>query len=258
LFSVRRRAFRPVLALLTGFVVVILPVFLRWGPATLIHQWLVIPVTGNYLGHTSGSGKFSVAAIVLAAGLLGTAFRLGDRTLKTLATVQAALFVSMSHNMEVNHFAINAFPTLIFLSIVAHRLVERPAPTMPPLLGFAPTVAVASVTGALLAWTAFTSAGAEFLATSTLKVDVLGPTPKAFSNPRIAAAHAIYAGPFLPGLYYLLKKKNPFFVSETVVCNDDCQRKLIAQLSEVKPELAFLDYEMVAHLDYPRTGPVRG
>ena len=24
----------------------------------------------------------------------------------------------------------------------------------------------------------------------------------------------------------------------------------------MKPELAFLDYEMVAHLDYPQTGPV--
>ena len=108
-----------------------------------------------------------------------------------------------------------------------------------------------SITGALLAWTAFTSAGAEFLATSALKVDLLGPRPKAFSNPRIGAAHAIYAGPFLPGLYYLLKKNNPFFVSETVVCNDDCQRQLVAQLSQVKPELAFLDYEMVAHLDYP-------
>ena len=256
LFAVRGRAFRPVLALLTGFLVVVFPIFLRWGPATLIQQWLVIPVTGNYLGHTSGSGKFTVAAVLLASGLLGTAFRLGDRTLKTLATVQAALFVSMSHNMEVTHLAINAFPTLIFLSIVAHRLVERPAPTLPPLLGFAPTVAAASVTGALLAWTAFTPAGAEFLATSTLKVALLGPRPKAFSNPRIAAAHAIYAGPFLPGLYYLLKKKNPFFVSETVVCNDDCQRQLITQLAEVKPELAFLDYDMVAHLDYPRTGPV--
>lgn len=256
LFAFRREAFRQALALLSAFVLVTLPIFLRWGPATLIRQWLVIPVTGNYLGHTSASGTFTVATVLLVAGLLGTAFRLGDRTLKTLAVVQAALFASMSHNMELNHFAINAFPTVIFLSVVGQRLLRRPPQTPPERLGVSPTVVLASITGALLAWTAFTSAGAEFLTTSALKVDLLGHRPKASSNPRIAAAHAIYAGPFLPGLYYLLKKKNPFFVSETVVCNDECQRQLLVQLSQVKPELAFLDYEMVAHLGYPRSGAV--
>jgi hypothetical protein len=256
LFTLRRRAYRAALALLSAFLVVIIPIFVRWGPVMLIRQWLVIPVRGNYLGHTSASGQLTVAAVVLVAGLLGTAFRFGDRTLKALAVVQAALFLSMSHNMELNHFAINAFPTVIFLSVVGQRLVRRPPQTVCERLGAAPALVLMSITGALLTWTAFTSAGAEFLSTSALKVDLLGPRPKPFSNPRIAAAHAIYAGPFLPGLYYLLKKSNPFFVSETVVCNDDCQRQLVAQLSQVKPELAFLDYEMVAHLGYPRTGPV--
>jgi hypothetical protein len=243
-------------ALLSAFFLVILPIFLRWGPSVLVRQWLLIPLTGNYLGHTSASGKFTVAAILLGAGLLGAAFRLGDRTLVALAFMQAALFASMSHNMELNHFAINAFPTVIFLSVAAHRLLKRPRHTSPQRLGFFPGVALAGVTGVLLAWAFFTPAGAEFLSTSTLNVDLLGHRPRASSNPRIAAARAIYAGPFLPGLYYLLKKNNPFFVSETVVCNDECQRLLVAQLSEVKPELAFLDYDMIAHLNYPRTGPV--
>ena len=48
----------------------------------------------------------------------------------------------------------------------------------------------------------------------------------------------------MPGLYFGLEKKNPYFVSETVVCNDDCQRRLLAQLDVVKPELAFLDYQL--------------
>jgi hypothetical protein len=254
----RRGTYRPALVSLSAFLLSVAPAFLRWGPATLIRQWLLVPLAGDYLGHTSASGTFTVAALLLVAGLLWTAFRLGDRRLKVLALAQAALFASMSHNMELNHFAINAFPTVIFLSVVAHRLLERPAQPqpLPPSLGFSSPVALAAITGALLAWTVVTPAGAEFLTTSALKVDLLGPRPRAFSNPRITAAHAIYAGPFLPGLYYLLKKNNPFFVSETVVCNDECQRQLVAQLSQVKPELAFLDYDMVAHLNYPQTGPV--
>jgi hypothetical protein len=39
-------------------------------------------------------------------------------------------------------------------------------------------------------------------------------------------------------------------VSETVVCDADCRARLLAQLQTVKPELAFLDYEMVRHLGY--------
>jgi hypothetical protein len=256
----RRGTYRPALVLLIASLLIVAPAFVRWGPATLIRQWLLVPLAGDYLGHTSASGTFTAAAGLLVAGLLWTAFRLGDRLLKVLALVQAALFASMSHNMELNHFAINVFPTVIFLSVVAHRLLERPAqalpPVLPPPLGFSSPVALAALTGALLAWTVVTPAGAEFLTASALRVDLLGHRPRAFSNPRITAAHAIYAGPFLPGLYYLLKKNNPFFVSETVVCNDECQRQLVAQLSRVKPELAFLDYDMVAHLNYPQTGPV--
>src|SRR4029077_64315 len=67
----------------------------------------------------------------------------------------------------------------------------------------------------------------------------------------VAAARAIYAGPFLPGLYYLLGKRNPFFVSETTVCNDAaCQQHLLAEIQSVRPELAFLDYEMAHHFGY--------
>ena len=60
----------------------------------------------------------------------------------------------------------------------------------------------------------------------------------------------------MPGLYFALGKKNPYFVSETVVCNDDCQRRLLAQLDSVKPALAFLDYQLVRHLGYDENNAV--
>ena len=96
-----------------------------------------------------------------------------------------------------------------------------------------------------------TPAGRPFFEASTLYVDFIRhPSRNLFPQPRVAAAHAIYAGPFMPGLYFGLGKKNPYFVSETVVCNDECQRRLLAQLDVVKPEIAFLDYQMVRHLGY--------
>jgi hypothetical protein len=60
----------------------------------------------------------------------------------------------------------------------------------------------------------------------------------------------------MPGLYFNLRKKNPFFVSETVVCNEECRRRLVAQLEAIKPEIAFLNYEMIRHLGYDANNAV--
>jgi hypothetical protein len=247
-----KRRFRPVLALGAGFVAVVAPLFLIWRPATLVRQWLIIPITGNYLGHTGASGGYLLAAIVMVAAMAVIAFWLGDRALKALTVVQAALFVGMSHNMEASHFAINSFPAVVFAFFLVHERLVRPRGGVE----VSPLPVIAMFAGLFLVWTFATVPGARYAEVSVLRADLLGGRPKVVVKPRIAEARAIYAGPFLPGLYYLLGKKNPFFVSETVVCDDDCQRRLVAQLSQVKPELAFLDYDMIAHLNYPRTGPV--
>jgi hypothetical protein len=246
------RATRPALTLLGAFAVVIAPVFLRWGPATLVRQWLIIPLTGNYLGHTSASGQPVAVALLLLALLGWVAIRLADRRLKALAVVQAALCASISHNIELNHLAINAFPAVIFLAVALQRLLERRGRI--PRLSSGLTMTI--VTATVLAWSFLSPVGRQYFSGSTLDVDLLGHQPKLFSSPRLEAAHAIYAGPFLPGFYYLFQKRNPFFVSETVVCDEACQQRLVAQLADVRPELAFLNYGMIGHLRYDQNAPV--
>jgi hypothetical protein len=245
---------RPLLALTVGFAVVIAPLCLIWSPATLIRQWLIIPFTGNYdyFGHTSASRPFVAVTIAVVAVMAWTALRLRDRALQALTAVQIALFLGMSHNMEPAHFATNAFPIVVFASVVLGRRFSRSLVEE----GFRAVLVMGGVTIALIVWTVASPAGAEFFSESTLSVDLLGHRPKAFTSPRIAAARAIYAGPFLPGLYYLLGKKNPFFVSETVVCDEACHRQLIAELAAVRPELVFLDYAMVRPLSYNENAPV--
>jgi hypothetical protein len=166
-----------------------------------------------------------------------TAARRGDRVLQALACVQAALFLAITHNMELSHFAINAFPAIVFATLVLRT------PILAPVLALA------------LLWTTATE-GNGLLAHSILQADLLGQRQRPATSGKLTRAHAIYAGPFLPGMYYQLGKKNPFFVSETVVCDDVCQQRLVAQIQQVKPEIAFLDYEMISHLNYPGNGPV--
>jgi hypothetical protein len=253
LLVARRRALGrlPVLALLGAFALTVSPLFLRWAPRTLLRQWFLIPLEGNYLGHTGAGSALLVAASILVIAMGALAFRWRDNQLQALAAVQAALFASTLHNMELAHFAINSFPLLLFASLAARRRWLAPRlPEVPAAL------TIGALTAVLLAWSALSPSGRQYLSTSTLDVDVLGHRPVAFTSPRIAAARAIYAGPFLPGLYYLLGKQDPFFVSETVVCNADCQRRLVGELEAVRPELAFLDYEMTRDLGYDQNAPV--
>jgi len=250
--GVRARRMTPPLALAAGFLIVVAPLALVWSPTVLLQQWFVVPFAGDYLGHTSSSRALAVV-VVLATGAMGwVAARSRDRSLQALAVVQAALTASTLHNVELNHVAINSFPAVVLIAVMVSR--RRGVPQTGPVAGSVTTMGAVAAFFALLA---LLPAGRPFWRASTLYVDLLGRVSQTpIASPRLDAAHAIYAGPFLPGFYYLLGKKNPYFVSETVVCNLACQERLIAQLAAVRPELALLQYDMVSPLGYSPDSPV--
>jgi hypothetical protein len=184
------------------------------------------------------------------------AIRRRDRLLLAVAVTQAALVAGMLHNTEPHHVAVNSFPLLVFVPLALLRRAERP-PAAPPPEKLSAAATMAIVVGAFVLFAVATPPGRTLFKQSTLYVDFIRRTPRnIFPRPRVAAAHAIYAGPFMPGLYHALGKPNPFFVGETVVCNAACQRRLRAQLDKFRPEIAFLAYDMVRHLGYDQNNPV--
>jgi hypothetical protein len=249
-----KRDVRAGLTVTGGFTVVVAPLFVLWKPAVLIREWFIVPLTGNYLGHTGASGDIAFIGVAVLCVMGWLAIRRGDRTLQALAVTQAALLACMSHNMELHHLAINVFPAIVFFAVVLQERLDRDRREERLSSEVTMAIVVAVFVATLLA----TPTGRVFFASSSFDVDLLGRRSNAtlFSSPRVVAAHGIYAGPFLPGLYFEMRKKNPYFVSETIVCNDACQERLVAELSVTKPELAFLHYDMVRHLGYDQNSPV--
>jgi hypothetical protein len=252
------RGVRAAAALVGAALAVVAPLLLVWRPSVLVREWFVVPLEGNYLGHTSASRALAVGSVVVVLAMAAIAIRLRDRLLITVAVVQGALVASMLHNMEAHHAAVNSFPLVVFVPLALQQFAARrqmPGAAPPPEK-FSATVTMAIVVAAFGAFLV-TPVGRPFFRASTLYVDFIRhPSRNLFPQPQVAAARGIYAGPFMPGLYFNLGKKNPYFVSETVVCNDDCRHRLIAQLDVVKPELAFLDYELVRHLGYDENNPI--
>ena len=253
-----RRGLRAAAALVGAALAVVAPLLLIWRPSVLVREWFIVPLTGNYLGHTGASRGLTVACVIVAAGMAAIAIRLRDRLLGAVAVVQAALVVGMLHNMELRHVAVNAFPLIVFVPLaLQRRAAGGPAPDAAAQAKRpSATVLMAIVVGLFVVLMA-TPRGRPMWKQSTLSFDFVRRVPhNIFPQPRVAAAHAIYAGPFMPGLYFAVGKKNPYFVSETVVCDGDCQRRLLAQLEAIKPEIAFLDYDMISHLGYDQNSPV--
>jgi len=253
-----RRGLRAAAALLAGAAAVVTPLLLIWRPSVLMREWFVEALAGDYLGHTSVSRGLAAACLLVAAGMGGIAFRLRDRLLGALAVFQAALVVSFLNNMEALHVLVNSFPLIVFVPMALQRRAARAAaPSAPPRPEKFSAPVVMAIVFAAIAGVMATPAGRPLFKKSTLYVDFIRCEPRnIFPQPRVAAAHAIYTGPFMPGLYFELGKKNPYFISFTLVCNADCRARLRAQIEAVKPEIAFLDYEMVRRFGYDENNPV--
>jgi hypothetical protein len=246
-----KRGLRAAAAVGAGTLAVGAPLLIAWRPSVLVREWFIVPLTGDYLGHTGRSPALVIACGLIVAGMGAIAARLRDRSLFAVAVVQAALVGGMLHNTDFHHVGVNAFPLVVFVPLaLQRRAAGKPAPAAPAKPPPSASLLMAIVVG-MFAVLMATPAGRPMWRASTLYVDFIRrPSRNIFPQPRVAAAPAIYAGPFLPGLYFGLGKKNPYFVSETVVCDGDCRRRLLGQIQAIKPEIAFLDYDLVRHLSY--------
>ena len=61
----------------------------------------------------------------------------------------------------------------------------------------------------------------------------------------------------MPGLYFELKKPNPFNqINTMVLCNQQCMTKTLEVFKQVKPEYAIMCYPMVEKYNYNLDNPV--
>ena len=258
LFAYRgKRGLRAAAVIAGGAIAVVAPLLVAWRPSVLLREWFIVPLTGNYLGHTGASGALAAVCVLVAVALVAIAMVFRDRLLLALAVIQAALLASTLHNVEARHVAINLFPLLVFVPLAFQRYEARKPPSAAPAASQSLSSATAMVMSLFVGMAPAMGGGPPVFKESTLYVDFIRRVSRnMFPSSRVAAAHAIYSGPFMPGLYFVLGKRNPFFVSETVVCDGACQGRLLAQVAEVRPEIAFLDYLMVEHLGYDENSPI--
>ena len=80
-----RRGARAAATLAAGGLAVIAPLLLVWRPSVLLREWFIVPLAGDYLGHTSASRPLAIACLAVTGVMAAIAIRLRDRLLIAVA-----------------------------------------------------------------------------------------------------------------------------------------------------------------------------
>jgi hypothetical protein len=126
-----KRGLRAAAVIVGGAIAVVAPLLIVWRPSVLLPEWFIVPLTGNYLGHTGASRALAAVCVLVAVGMLAIAMKFRDRLLIAVAVMQAALLASTLHNVEARHVAINSFP----LSTKNVSIAECPIRLLPSTNG---------------------------------------------------------------------------------------------------------------------------
>lgn len=245
-FLLTSRDERPIRLRLTFalFSLVPLLLLLHWPLPLLMEDLVKFPMQ-HYLAVNQ------VSSLPLAVGLCCTAlvcFFLKDslsRQVTLIFLVQMALFATALQRTDWSHTLVVLFPLLSLLPL-AHEKAENGTRFMRHAD----------------AWVTVLAAFAAIIPVMAVSFVRMSPHEGEHENRLIdyldSDCPSFYAGPFLPGLYYEAKKRNPVSFSVLLTgFNTVAQFKSAAmELRASPPRCAVVDYAMVRKFGYSRQNPV--
>ena len=219
---------------------------LAFPPAVLLENLVLFPLA-HYL-EVNRVPLLALAGVLLAAITGGLALRRSrSRTVWGLLLLQAALLASALPRPDLYHLTIVLFPFYALLPLAARTLREQALPwrlILAPALGF--PVAFVAV--------AYAANAPALLATP--RVEDLKTL--AYLRERCGEAPLLYAGPFLPGLYFESRRlgATPYDYLFTGFHTPEQFEEAAAALARRRPQCAVLGYALVAKFGYRRANPV--
>lgn len=237
----------PAGAFLLAAAVAVAAGFGRWGlgPVTSV---LAVAEGNVVMNHLTLPHAPLLGAIVLGVLAAHACRREGllDRPVAVLLGLQAALWASTLHLPDPWHLAINAFPLLLVLGVLADHAWERSASGRwrLALAGLFHVVTASLVVQAVVRNVQDTAATREW--TATLE--------------RILEDEPFFAFTFLPSFYFELRAPNPYPNSVLYTGSHPAEHfdRTVAVLSRERPRFVLADYETVAKYGHTLENPVDG
>ncbi|MFC1598036.1 hypothetical protein ACFL2M_00695 [Patescibacteria group bacterium] len=239
----RRLVSEPLIIRYASFCIVVGAIFL-WQGGALWRSVFVLPYQINYIGNTIH--EFYIGAIegLIVLLIVGAAMYMKERVYWVLALFQLGLFASSVNLVDVAHLFVNLFPFWVALVCFLYQVTER----VKKLRWLVDGLFAVLIIGLL------------FMAVPEIRSNISGQSiiddirgePQSFiTEPAILEAEHIYVGPFSPGVYFELRKPNPFTeVNNLVLCDVACLEWMVERFKEVEPEFALFSYDIVEKYGY--------
>lgn len=221
-----------------------------WSLAELWYSWVELPLQSQYLAYTIIWWPVLVLEIGLIIAMAYSSRRWSIKWGYLLTWWQVALWASAGYLIDVNHLFINSFPSLLLILLWLHKLsgqkVYPPATKLLHGLVLSLPILVFSIFNLVSGNNIFT-------------LDILHRPNQSWQNFLALGerANSIYAGPFLPSVYFELRKPNPFTAANNMVlCNATCQAETVATFQQVQPDYAIVNYALVEKYHYQASQPI--
>lgn len=221
--------------------------FLPVDKREAFYYLFVYPYQANYFNHTFRDVYVMILEIAAIGYLFYLARRGGGKTISLLLIFQGSLYLSSVNNIDLSHFAFNSFP--VFLLLIANVFNAEPNRKK-------------NISAINIFQFQFLAISICFMTVIVIS-NIIQPnmfrwkSPGLFTSPVVTEARNIYGGPFMPGIYFELNKKNELsFVQFAALCDIDCQDRTVKKFREVKPEIVFLNYKLVEKLNYNKNTPI--
>jgi hypothetical protein len=236
------------LGLYCGSLLVPLLTLLAWPPGVLFEHLITFPAT-RYLS----INKTSALPLVLMTGFFiavsVSTLRGGNRALVLVWVVQALLLGTCLQRPDVSHVFILSFPTLAMLSLLLDRLGLKIASLekFRRLSSWARKLAITLVMMSIGLVLAVRKPNFEDL-----------PANWPLLREAASRCKSIYAGPFLPGIYYELRLQNPTSFG-FLLTNFHTQEQFVMarrQLELARPQCVMTHYDNLGNFNYDLQNPV--
>jgi hypothetical protein len=238
-----------ILGYISSFLLTTLSLLSLTGLTKTIYSLLILPFKLNYLATNANQLRphLLVVAIITLLLIFLYARRSKRPEYMVLFIFQTALYAASLNNFNRPHFLLNSVPAVIFLGLVLAE--KKPAERLVflPHLTFLVKMAVI-IAGSYILYISFGNISKP----KTYEYASFN----VFSSPQIKNANNIYAGPYLPAVYYYAGKKTTYSLSHTDVADRRYLNRVLDEVKTVKPEIAFLNYGLVPRLVIDKNNPV--
>lgn len=245
-YALTNKRFSNLLIYILGFLMSSVGLMSLTGFKNTLYSLFILPFKLNYLSANISQLNpwLIIAAFICTVTMILTYVKRGRKEYLLLGLIQIFLYIGSFHNFNSGHLILASLPVAIFLGLVMSDFMKKSK-------NFA-LMTLSNVLILALGCYVIVIALSNLNKPKFFEFDLYNK----FKTANIQRAKSIYAGPYLPAVYYYAGKTNSYSLSHIDISDKANVTKIFHEIIKTKPEIAFINYDIIRKLNYNRNNAV--